>query len=202
MNNKISRRSFTKNAVVAAGVTALAGASALAGGSKALAYGSSYMDLYCAAMDSRGLVYDIIDDYTVKVPFAGDNTDEIDVYVIFDENGGNDVALRVWSIYLYDEADLALGYAACNQMNNDYRWVSFCVDSDNEIAAKLDTLVCEACCGDELVDLVYQMVDIVDIGILVFDPAAAPAATPAPTPAPDPAPSTSGTSPLGKLFGA
>ena len=94
---------------------------------------AKYKDLFMSYMDAHGVKYTNVDANAVKVVFSGDNMKTITVFVIFDEDGKNMVALRSWDI-----------------------------SDEGGVSAADDAVVDESSVGAECVQLVRRMVGIVD----------------------------------------
>ncbi len=48
----------------------------------------------------------------------------------------------------------------CNEMNAKYKWVKFYIDSDNDIALQDDAILNLATAGEEALELIVRMIDI------------------------------------------
>jgi hypothetical protein len=57
---------------------------------------------------------------------------------------------------------LDAGINVCNKMNNHWRWVTFCIDDDGDVAASIDSYVDDFNCGELCMNLVRRMVNIID----------------------------------------
>jgi len=44
----------------------------------------------------------------------------------------------------------------CNQLNNEYRWLKFCIDKDNDIMLEDDAIVSPESAGEECFELVVR----------------------------------------------
>lgn len=122
---------------------------------------------YCAAVcnyfDMKGVKYSNPKDNVLKITYSADNKESITITVIFDEDGDPYVAFRCWEICsVKDESKKAAAIAICNDLNNQFRWVKFVVDKDNDIVTQCDAHVDMATVGEECHTLVLRMVNIVD----------------------------------------
>ena len=103
------------------------------------------------------------DDEKVNVTFTGDNMDEIDVNIYF--NADQDiVSMYSWYVIEFDEADLVDVLKLVNQLNNDYKFVTFVVDeSDYSVDAKVNCpLRDDDSAGEIAYDALWYIVMIVD----------------------------------------
>ena len=122
----------------------------------------SFKSEYMKAMDRKGIKYTDVDEFRVRVSYSGDNTNKIDVNVIFDKDGEGLVALRCWSFGKVPEGKRGALLEACNKLNSDYRWVKFYIDDDGDIATSLDAVIDIDTVGPEVIQLVSRMVSIYD----------------------------------------
>lgn len=123
-----------------------------------------YKSAYMQEMDRRGIKYKDAAEHTVRVSYRGDNTDDIAINVIFDEDGDGLVALRCWSFGKVPASRRETVLEACNTLNTKYRWVKFYIDNDGDIAVAADAVIDIATVGAECCQLVNRMVDIYDNG--------------------------------------
>lgn len=92
----------------------------------------------------------------ISIPFNGIMTN-----VFFDaDDDGSRPAFRTMLEHCPDDrvADLLV---VCNAMNNEYRWLKFCIDSDNDIMLEDDAIVTPENAGSECVELIYRTASIV-----------------------------------------
>lgn len=122
----------------------------------------NYKNGFTRAMDRAGIKYTVLDDFRVKVAYSGDNTNDITIMVIFDKDGDGLVALRCWSFGKCPNGKRAAVLEACNQLNSEYRWVKFYVDSDTDVSCGLDAVIDIDTVGEECIQLVRRMVSIYD----------------------------------------
>ena len=117
-------------------------------------------------MDSEGIKYRDVDgsgdDRRVNIGYNCDNIKSVDVSVIFDDDDDGCVALRSWSLGKVPKDKYAAVLIACNELNNKFRWVKFCIDKDNDISCELDSITSMESVGSEVMFLVRRMVSISD----------------------------------------
>ncbi|MBR5774416.1 MAG: YbjN domain-containing protein [Clostridia bacterium] len=122
---------------------------------------SIYKTLFMQYLNEKGVKYTDVDEFAVKISYSCDNINSVNAYVFFDKKGQGMVQLHVWNIMNY-KGKREVGYVACNELNNKYRWVKFYVDNDDDIAADIDAYIDEDTCGPECLNLVRRIVNIVD----------------------------------------
>lgn len=77
-----------------------------------------------------------------------------------DDNGAH-VALR--TVYENCPADrISDMLVVCNTLNVKYRWLKFCIDTDNDIMVEDDAIVSPETAGDECMELLIRTVSIMD----------------------------------------
>ena len=123
---------------------------------------------FLKVMDREGHKYNYMgidedDDEQINVSFSGDNLDAIDVKIFFDEDLDS-VSMRAWSVIYFDKADYAEVLEQVNELNSDYKYVKFVVDTnDMSVDAEIDCpLRDDANAGEIAYDGLYYIVMIVD----------------------------------------
>lgn len=117
---------------------------------------------FCQRLDREKLIYTKDEEKKkVTLSYNGDNFKSLKFVFLFDDDGES-VAIRVWSIEEFTAAQLSDAYEFCNRMNNDYRWLSFYIDSDNELTARVDAILSQPSVADECLELLRRTVRIVD----------------------------------------
>ena len=114
--------------------------------------------------DEKGIHYEEDKDgNSLRVGIGGlENMDHIMVYLNFDDNNRG-VCLRAFNLCKIPEGKVDALYELCSDLNADYRWVKFYVDSnDNTITAEDDAVVSPESAGAELFELLARMTKIVD----------------------------------------
>ena len=118
--------------------------------------------LFTEALKSEGIKYTLSDDKpSVFIKYNGDNFNSLTFSFFFDEDGES-VSLKVFSIAQFTKSQLPDAYEFCNKMNNDWRWIRFYVDSDDEFTADMDANLSANNGGKECVDILHRAVRIVD----------------------------------------
>lgn len=120
-----------------------------------------YKNIFMRYMDSKGIKYVDKDEFILKITYTGDNLKSIPVFVFFDKDGDPMVEFKCWEIANFKGKE-AQGILACNEINDKYRWVKYCVDKDGDIVASVDAYIDDNTCGDECMRLVKRVVNITD----------------------------------------
>lgn len=128
---------------------------------------ANYKSMFLQYMDSKDIRYTELDEFVVGIGVSGENIDAIHVLVIFEEDGNPAVQLRCSNFIGFSGKEIR-GIIACNKINNELRWVKFCMDSNGDIVATMDTYFDGASCGEECIKLVKQFVRIIDMTYPTF----------------------------------
>lgn len=126
--------------------------------------------LFCDYLEQRKVRYHELGPDAIRVSYAGDNCPSIAVNFKFSDDG-RDVAIRCYSIAKIKEEDAKQYLGAlytCSELNRNYRWVKFYLDSDNEVTAEDDAVIDPYTTGEECYKLLGHMVNIVDETYPVF----------------------------------
>ena len=122
------------------------------------------VDSFIAALKSEGIKFSKSDDKaSVFIQYDGDNFEDLTFSFFFDE-GGEALSIKVFSIMQFTKDQLPDAYKFCNEMNNEWRWIRFYVDSDDEFTADMDAAIhpTSSTCGQEIVNMLHRAVRIVD----------------------------------------
>lgn len=120
-----------------------------------------------AALDAKDINYDLYGldsdgDELVIIP-NGDNEigAEYDLYCFFDQNEEN-CYIYVWNLITFADADYLPVLQLCNQINDDYRFVTFTVDtSDNTVYVTSDLIYRDNDVGEIFWEAVLHVVNII-----------------------------------------
>ena len=117
-------------------------------------------------LDQKGVRYDYYErtesrNEAIKVGFKGDNADSVELYFFFDEDG-NSVNIKSFSIAKVSSGKLVDMYVLANELNNEYRWVKFYLDSDNEVTVSGDAIISPETAGEECYEIIMRYVGIID----------------------------------------
>ena len=127
------------------------------------------------AMDDAGIIYtyqglDSDEDDWVEISYSGDYCDNIDLDVYFSSDNDR-ASYRFWNMIDFNSSDYREGLVAVNQLNYDYKWVTFYVDTtDYSVTVSLDTLFPAGNAGSICLESLDQIVNISDIGYHALEP--------------------------------
>ncbi len=123
---------------------------------------NKYKALFTALLDEEGVRYAEQNDYVLEVIFEGENLPTVSIWLFFDENDAPMVEIKCWEIAHCPKEKRIAFLRTCNELNQKYRLVSFCIDEDDEILARLDHYIDEENCGELCFTLVAHMYQAVD----------------------------------------
>ena len=104
---------------------------------------------YRTAIDSDG-------DFVVEFPYSGKVTK-----MFFSGNEGS--YLSLYLVYERVPADkVADVIFTCNELNSQYKWVTFYVDDDNDVVLHLDAILSPATAAEEAFELLVRTLNIGD----------------------------------------
>ena len=116
-------------------------------------------------LDEKELKYEHSEDEDgserVRIGFKTDNAQNVRLNYFFDENDMT-VNIKVFSLAEVPVDKLMDMYVLMNQLNSEYRWVTFYLDEDNEVTISGDAVVEETTAGDELYQLAGRFLNIID----------------------------------------
>ena len=116
--------------------------------------------------DAEGIRYDYYEptesrNEAIRVGFNAKNKDSISVILFIDEDGGS-INVKSFTVAKVPENKLMDMYVCLNDLNNQYRWVKFYIDSDNEVTVSGDAIIDAESAGKECLEIVIRYVDIID----------------------------------------
>ncbi len=119
-----------------------------------------------AHFDAKEIRYDYYEpsesrNEAIRVSFGAKNKDSISLLLFIDKDG-NSINVKSFSVAKVPENKLMDMYVCLNDLNNQYRWVKFYVDSDNEVTVSGDAIVDEASAGEECLEIVIRYIGIID----------------------------------------
>ncbi len=94
------------------------------------------VELFTAALRRDGFNFNTSDEKPSVFIFCDDRT-----FSFFFDDDGESVSFKVFSIFEFGQGELAKAYKFCNDMNNEWRWFRFYVDSDNELTVDMDAVI-------------------------------------------------------------
>ena len=120
-----------------------------------------FKELFVGNMNEGKIRYTELDQHTIKVVFDGDNLKTINIYVFFDKDGDPLVQFKCWDILSFKGHE-ELGYRACNEVNNRWRWTKFYLDRDSDLNACIDAYIDARSGGRECVNMLGRIASIID----------------------------------------
>ena len=111
--------------------------------------------------DQKGLKYREHEKGFLTVDFSVDNIKDLTIIVDFDDDNMK-AELVSFSIGEFDQEKFAQGLIVCNACNAKFRWTKFYIDDDNHICVRADAILDEATCGEECMEVLLRMVNIID----------------------------------------
>ncbi len=115
------------------------------------------------ALDAKDIKYSVEEmesDTAVTVGFSMNNT-SLRIRIFFDDDNKH-VALRCFGFVKVTQEQFANALITCNKCNQEYRWVRFVIDDDLDVNAYDDAVTTPESSGDEIVELMTRMFQIVD----------------------------------------
>lgn len=84
-----------------------------------------------------------------------------DVRFFFDQTEES-VAIRVFGITRATQETFAKLLITCNQLNNKFHWMKFCIDDDQDVNVEHDAVISVESAGEVCVELLRWLMGIVD----------------------------------------
>lgn len=102
------------------------------------------------------------DEEIIRISFNADNVESVRISLFFDKEDKN-VAIRSFNICKVEDAKKPKIYQVMSKLNDDFRWVKFSIDeNDNTVTASTDAVIRMDVAGEICYELVFRMVNIVD----------------------------------------
>ena len=119
------------------------------------------MQLTMAYFDSKGLKYGTDEKRNViETGFPLENKGSIRIKIFFDDDDRT-VGIRSFDYCAFPDEKKPAMYKACSLANDNYRWIKFSVDEDdNTITLADDAVVQLDSCAEEILELMVRMVHI------------------------------------------
>ncbi len=122
---------------------------------------ANYKQLFTEYMDAKGIKYEEVNEFAVRVVYNCENIKALPVYVLFDKDGDAMVQFKSWDIANFKNR-VDEGIKVCHTLNAKYRWVKYYLDSDSDVVCTCDAYVDENTCGPVCLALVNRVVNISD----------------------------------------
>ncbi len=117
---------------------------------------------FTAELDRRKIRYTAnAEKKIVSCKYDGDNFKGQSFTFFFDDDGES-FSVRAYSIEQFTKNQLDDAYAFCNSVNADYRWITFYIDSDDELTARADSIANPRNIGARGYELLSRIVRITD----------------------------------------
>ena len=119
-----------------------------------------------STLENEGVHYDYSpaseerDEY-IRVTFSGKNANTLSTVFFFDGNGKS-VNVKSYGIANVAEDSLMRMYVKLNELNAQYRWVKFYINSENEVTVSGDAIIDEETGGEECFEICMRYVRIID----------------------------------------
>lgn len=116
------------------------------------------------ALDQRGIRYQEMEDSklpALRIGYSLSNMDHLDVYFWFDD-GGTTLHYATGIIAHVPEGKTDVALRTVNQLNVQYRWLSFYLDSDNDVLANADAIILQDVVGDQCYELLQRAINVTD----------------------------------------
>ena len=97
----------------------------------------------------------------IYIAFDGDHGNKLPLYFFFDEDGTT-VDIKMFSVVKVPSDKLMDMLVLVNELNAQYRWVKFYLDSDNEVTVSGDAVLDVDSAGEELYELMHRFLRITD----------------------------------------
>lgn len=123
-----------------------------------------YKEIVTAYLDSQGIKYLNSVDHPSRISllFNTDNIPQITVNVFFDEQDKPNVQFVGYDIVKFNEENLIKGLKICNELNMEYRWLTFYINDTHSLVVNADALYNTENCGEISLSYILKMVNIVD----------------------------------------
>ena len=123
-----------------------------------------YKETVTAYFDSKGIKYlnSVDQPSRISLLFNTDNIPQITVNVFFDEQDKPNVQFVGYDIVKFNEENLIKGLEICNELNMEYRWLTFYINDTHSLVVNADALYNTENCGEISLSYILKMVNIVD----------------------------------------
>jgi len=123
-------------------------------------------EAFKAHLDNSGIKYSYYEPEegraeAIRITFGGKHAESITVTFFFDKDA-NSINIKCFSIAKIPAEKLMDIYVVLNELNAQYRWVKFYIDSDNEITVSGDAITDVATAGAECEEILVRYINIID----------------------------------------
>lgn len=118
--------------------------------------------LFKARLDKEGCNYTVHEDRNgISAGWNLDGGASIRLLVSFDDDNKS-CNITAYKFVNGPDAKWGKALIALNNLNENYRWVKFYIDSDNDIILQDDAVITIDTCADEVMELVNRMLSIAE----------------------------------------
>lgn len=89
-------------------------------------------------------------------------------FAIFPNGGGSDISVRVYSLVKVTEPKMGAMLRACNQLNSQFRFVKFTIDSDLDLNVEYDIAMHNGEIGETVLEMIIRFRQIINEGYPVL----------------------------------
>ncbi len=120
-----------------------------------------YKQIFMQQLNERRIAFSDFNDTTVRIVYTGNNLKSIPIFIAFDEDDDPISELFCFEIANFKDKE-GEGLVACNDLNQEYRWVRFYLDDDCDLAVASDgDFSPNAVCDDCLINI-QRLVNAID----------------------------------------
>lgn len=124
---------------------------------------SKYMEIFKAFLDREGIKYQEVEkDNAIGITYDGENVPLITVWAFFDESLESVLEVKSWEIGHVRKEKRVSAIRVCNEINREYRFISFFLDEKDNIIVRFDQVINEENCEKLCLAVTWAMFDAVD----------------------------------------
>ena len=121
-----------------------------------------YKQIFMQQLNEKRIAFSDFNETTVRIVYSGNNLKTIPVYISFDKDDECNCELFCFDIANFSEK-VGEGLVLCNQLNEEYRWVRFYLDDDEDLFVASDgDFSANFVCDDNLVNI-QRLVNAIDL---------------------------------------
>lgn len=90
-----------------------------------------YKKIFTDYLDATGTKWIDVDEDSIRIVYGGENLSTIRVMLFFDSDHPT-ITAECWDIAKFKNKR-EVGISLCNDLNNEYRWVKFSIDGDDDV---------------------------------------------------------------------
>lgn len=121
-----------------------------------------YKQIFMRGLQEKRIAFTDFNERQVRIVYTGNNLKSIPIHISFDEDDDRDCELFCLEIANFNDK-VGEGLVLCNSLNEQYRWVRFYLDDDNDLVVAADGDFSENfVCDDNLVNI-QRLVNAIDL---------------------------------------